>query len=90
MRLKISSVVGILLRLVDLGFKDPMVVGDLVMRVPLLFTWLFPLGTCHALSTLDPLHMYVNQHSLLSIIILYQSYMNVVVLGHLQKRANEP
>ena len=63
-----------------------MVVGDLVMKVPWFFTWLFPFGTYH---TLDPLHMYMNRHSLLSTLIHYELYMTVVVLGHLQKRANE-
>ena len=47
-----------------------MAMGDFVMKVPLFFTWLFPLETYHTLSTLDPLHMYMNRHSLLSTLTL--------------------
>ena len=63
---KICSIAGIPLCLVGLGFEDPVAVGDLVMKVSLLFTWLFPFGTYHTLNALGPLYMYLNRHSLLS------------------------
>ena len=83
---KLVSIDVELKRLVaHLGIKDLVVVGNLVMKVPLLFTWPLPLGTHHTFSTLDPLHMYMNQHSLLSTFTLCELYMTNVVLRHLQK-----
>ena len=67
-----------------------MAMGDLVMKVSLFFTWLFPLGTYHALNPLDPLHMYMTCHSLLSTLTLCELYMTDVMLGHLQERVSEP
>ena len=67
-----------------------MAMDNLVMKVPFLFTWLFPFGTYYTLSKLNLLLMYMNWHSLLSTLILCELYMTIVVLGHLQKRAMSP
>ena len=67
-----------------------MTMGDLIIKVPLFLTGLFPLGTYHALSTLDLLHMFMVHHSLLSKLNFCELYMTDVVLGHLQKMANVP
>ena len=64
--------------------------GDLVTRVPLFFT-LTPLyRTCHILAILGPTHNLWYQPSLWMTPIASDLFLVVVVLRHLQKRANEP
>ena len=44
--------------LVNLGFKDLVDVGNLVMKVPLFFHWQFPLGTYHTEHTRPLAYVY--------------------------------